>query len=67
MKYIVYTYNYLTLFKSLIYADKVWGNENTIRGCIMNLFEYNQTGRRQKVTGSVCSYDENEAFAIACA
>ena len=30
MKYIVYAYNYLTLFKSLIYADKVWGNENTI-------------------------------------
>lgn len=42
------------------------GNENTIRGCVMIFFEYNQTGRRQKVTGSVCSYDENEAFAVAC-
>ena len=30
MKYVVYAYNYLTLFKSLIYADEEWGNENTI-------------------------------------
>ena len=43
------------------------GNENTIRGCIMDLFEYNQTDRRQKAAGSAGSYDINEAFAIACA
>lgn len=42
------------------------GNENTIRGCIMNLFEYNQTDRQTEV-GSAGSYDINEAFAIACA
>lgn len=29
MKYIVITYNYLTLSKALIYAKEVWGNENT--------------------------------------
>ena len=29
MKYYVYSFNYLTLFKSIIYAEKEWGVDNT--------------------------------------
>ena len=29
MKYFVYSYNYLTLFKAVSYARNVWGVENT--------------------------------------
>ena len=29
MKYYVYTFNYLTLFKSIIYTEKEWGVDNT--------------------------------------